>query len=69
MELDMSASSTLKQLIGRFVEVALEEEKHEHLGYERYKPEPSKKRKNTRNSHIGKRLKTTREIQRHVEDL
>lgn len=58
-ELDMSASSPLKQLIGRFVEVALEEEMREHLGYDRYEREPSTKRKNTRNGHSGKRLKTT----------
>ena len=56
--------SPLKELIGRFVEIALEEEMREHLGYERHErldgqAEPGQRRSNTRNGQSGKRLKTS----------
>lgn len=60
----LSEGSPLKELIGRFVEIALEEEMGQHLGYEPHdrlegKTEPSERRTNTRNGRTSKRLKTT----------
>lgn len=36
----LTPESPLRELIGRFVEIALDEEMHEHLGYERHQRQP-----------------------------
>lgn len=60
----LSEGSPLKDLIGRFVEIALEEEMRDHLGYERHdrlegKQTPTERRTNSRNGRTKKRLKTS----------
>lgn len=58
----MTPDSPLKQLIGRFVELAYEEEMNQHLGYERYKDaklDPDDPQRNTRNGSYSKTLKTS----------
>lgn len=60
----LAEGSPLKDLIGRFVEIALEEEMREHLGYGPHdrlegKAEPDERRENTRNGRTKKRLRTT----------
>ena len=66
----LSEGAPLKQLIGRFVEIALEEEMLDHLGYEPHQrqamdeeEEPpaqrSSRRTNTRNGRSRKHLKTS----------
>ena len=61
----LTDGSPLKQLIGRFVEIALEEEMSQHLGYaphERLESSPEEvpqRRSNTRNGRSRKRLKTS----------
>jgi transposase-like protein len=60
----LSEGSPLKELIGRFVEIALEEELRDHVGYERHdrlegKTEPGDRRTNTRNGRSRKRLRTS----------
>jgi putative transposase len=60
----LAEGAPLKDLIGRFVEIALEEEMRDHLGYERHdrlegKDEPSGRRSNTRNGTSTKRLRTS----------
>lgn len=62
----MAVESPLKDLIGRFVEIALEEEMRESLGHERYerhRAEPEADLEegahNSRNGHSRKRLKTS----------
>ncbi|MBO6577412.1 MAG: IS256 family transposase [Rhodothermales bacterium] len=60
----LSEGSPLKDLIGRFVEIALEEEMRDHLGYERHdrlegKDTPTERRENTRNGRTKKKLKTS----------
>lgn len=62
----LTEGSPLKQLIGRFVEIALEEEMREHLGYDRHERlddassgESPQRRPNTRNGRSRKRLKTS----------
>lgn len=61
----LTPDSPLKKLIGRFVEVALEEEMRQHLGYDHHERRPSGSssgatpRKNTRNGYSKKRLKTS----------
>lgn len=63
--LDLSEDSPLRQMMGRLVELTLEEEMSEHLGYaphERQKTEEgdqAQRRKNTRNGHTSKRLRTS----------
>lgn len=62
----LGEGSPLKELIGRFVEIALEEEMSDHLGYEPHErqkkhedSEPPSRRSNTRNGRSRKRLKTS----------
>lgn len=60
----LTDDSPLKQLIGRFVEISLEEEMRQHLGYDRHERQESdvekpKRRRNTRNGRSQKRLKTS----------
>ena len=61
----LTDESPLKQLIGRFVEIALEEEMSQHLGYaphqrlEASTEEEPQRRRNTRNGRSRKRLKTS----------
>lgn len=60
----MTEGSPLKDLIGRFVEIALEEEMREHLGYEPHERKTTEedapaRRANTRNGRSRKRLKTS----------
>lgn len=62
--LDLSEDSPLRELMGRLVELTLEEEMSEHLGYaphERKKGEEAglPRRKNTRNGYTAKRLRTS----------
>ncbi|WP_164856407.1 IS256 family transposase [Lujinxingia sediminis] len=60
----LKADGPLKQMIGRFVELAYEAEMDEHLGYERNERVEEeeggvKRRKNTRNGSYPKTLKTS----------
>lgn len=58
----LTPESPLKQIIGRFVELAYEEEMNQHLGYERYKNtafDPDDPQRNTRNGSYSKTLKTS----------
>lgn len=61
----LTEDSPLKQLIGRFVEISLEEEMRQHLGYDPHErqeaedPEKPRRRRNTRNGRSQKRLKTS----------
>lgn len=65
----LTPETPLRGLIGRFVEIALEEEMREHLGFERHERQqsdetqagasPPERRRNTRNGYSTKRLKTS----------
>src|SRR5512133_542754 len=63
--LDMSEGSPLGKLIGRFTELALQQEMHEHLGYARGERSIDEQtgepqgRANTRNGYNRKTLKST----------
>lgn len=57
-----SEDSPLRKLLSRVVEVALEEEVTEHLGYEKHKKlrdEEQTRRQNTRNGYSQKQIKTS----------
>jgi putative transposase len=70
----LTEGSPLKQLIGRFVEIALEEEMREHLGYDPHERQSTtsedqspQRRQNTRNGRSRKRLRTSHgETEIHV---
>ncbi len=57
-------NSPIKQMIGMFVEAALEEEMTEHLGYEKNQRslDSEERRKNTRNGYSSKKLHTSQGI-------
>lgn len=62
--LDLSEDSPLRQLMGRLVELTLEEEMTEHLGYEPHERQKAEevgttRRRNTRNGHTRKQLRTS----------
>lgn len=63
----LTSDGPLKQMIGRFVELAYEAEMDEHLGYGRNEravgdETPSKRRDNTRNGSYPKTLKTSQGV-------